>query len=128
MPAEQILGRSRATRSGTTPRSSTNSAWYGTNSGNKTHPVGEKRPNGLGLFDMHGNVWEWCWDGYDKDYYRRSGENDPRGHEGTSTRVGRGGGWSNLPRVVRSALRYGVDLGNRDRLVGFRVARGVAGG
>ena len=54
-------------------------AWYDGNSGAKTHPVGEKRPNAWNLYDMHGNVWEWCQDWYDKDYYGHSPGADPPG-------------------------------------------------
>jgi formylglycine-generating enzyme required for sulfatase activity len=54
-------------------------AWYGGNSGDTTHPVGEKRPNSLGLFDMCGNIFQWCWDWYSRDYYARSPLEDPRG-------------------------------------------------
>jgi formylglycine-generating enzyme required for sulfatase activity len=96
--------------------------WFDGNSGDKSHAVGEKRPNGFGLYDMHGNVWEWCWDGYDDAYYKSSPEDDPRGGEGASIRVGRGGGWNDDPRYVRSANRYWFVPGGRDSLLGFRVA------
>jgi formylglycine-generating enzyme required for sulfatase activity len=56
--------------------------WYDGNSGDRTHPVGQKRVNGFGLFDMHGNVWEWCWDGYTADYYKQAPGDDPRGRRG----------------------------------------------
>ncbi len=68
-------------------------AWYSANSGSKTHPVGEKKPNAFGLHDMHGNVWEWCWDGYDANYYGQSRAKDPRGPEAAVPRVFRGGSW-----------------------------------
>lgn len=79
-------------------------AWYSANSGSKTHPVGQKRPNGLGLYDMSGNVWEWVADWYQSDYYKNSPRSNPTGPSSAS-RVRRGGSWGNGPRVVRSAYR-----------------------
>jgi formylglycine-generating enzyme required for sulfatase activity len=102
-------------------------AWYSANSGNQTHPVGEKKPNAFGLHDMHGNVWEWCWDGYDADYYKQSPAVDPRGPEAAARRVIRGGGWDYDPRYARSAFRYGSAPGNRHHDLGFRLARGQSG-
>ena len=69
-------------------------AWYDGNSGSKTHPVGQKRPNAFGLYDMHGNVWEWCWDGYEERYYANSPADDPLGPSQAAGRVIRGGGWT----------------------------------
>ena len=67
--------------------------WYSGNSGRKTHPVGQKDPNELGLYDMSGNVWEWCSDRYDSDYYKNSPKNNPKGPNSGAARVLRGGSW-----------------------------------
>jgi formylglycine-generating enzyme required for sulfatase activity len=98
-------------------------AWYDDNSRGKTHPVGQKRPNGFNLYDTHGNVYEWCQDGYKADYYRESPAADPPGASGASGRVIRGGGWIDNPQHARSAVRNGVALENRLRSLGFRLAR-----
>jgi len=68
-----------------------NYAWYDDNSNSETHPVGQKQPNVWGLYDMHGNVWEWCQDWYDSDYYGNSPGKDPQGPNSGSNRVIRGG-------------------------------------
>jgi formylglycine-generating enzyme required for sulfatase activity len=82
-------------------------AWFGGNSGNAPHPVGQKRPNAFGLHDMHGNVWEWCWDAYAGNYYYQSPAADPSGPAKSSPRVFRGGNWGigREPRPHRSAKR-----------------------
>ena len=96
-------------------------AWFKDNSGDKTHPVGEKRPNGFGLFDMHGNVWEWCWDGFAD--YKDSHEADPTGLDGALNRVHRGGGWFHFARDARSACRNWLEPDIPSYYLGFRVAR-----
>jgi formylglycine-generating enzyme required for sulfatase activity len=99
-------------------------AWFGGNSGTKTHSVGQKGPNAFGLYDMHGNVWEWCWDGHAADYYQRSPVDDPRGAEGASFRVYRGGCFRDQPPYARSAVRFRDSPVGRSILLGFRLARG----
>ena len=76
---------------------------------------------------MHGNVWEWCWDGYDAGYYRQSPAADPSGPLQASDRVIRGGGWDDDPRCVRSAYRDRVAPDDRNSNLGFRVARVPSG-
>jgi formylglycine-generating enzyme required for sulfatase activity len=96
-------------------------AWYDANSGNKTHPVGRKQPNGLGLYDMSGNVWEWCRDWYGN--YPSGSVTDPTGPSSGSHRVIRGGSWRVSAGDCRSALRRSVTPGVSYFGVGFRLAR-----
>ncbi|GHV57989.1 hypothetical protein FACS189460_5330 [Deltaproteobacteria bacterium] len=97
-------------------------AWYDDNSNDETHPVGQKKPNAWGLYDMAGNVWEWVEDWYDSDYYSRSPGLDPPGPERGLSRVQRGGGWINFTTLCQSALRDDYNPGNRYLTLGFRLA------
>ncbi len=94
-------------------------AWYSDNSGNRTHPVGEKAPNGLGLYDMAGNVWQWCWDWHGN--YTSATQADPRGPSHGMNRIYRGGSWILSPESLRSAMRgnNGPDFWNNRS--GFRI-------
>ncbi len=85
----------------------------------KTHPVGTKKPNPWGLYDMHGNVRELCSDWYQLNL---AGGVDPVGPRGGSGRVGRDGGWGDGPLTCRSANRYDFDPSRGYNLLGFRVA------
>jgi formylglycine-generating enzyme required for sulfatase activity len=97
-------------------------AWYDDNSGNKTHPVGQKAPNPWGLYDMHGNVWEWVQDWYGDRYYSSSPGSDPKGPSSGSNRVKRGGCWGHYARSCRSAYRDDSAPDVRYINLGFRLA------
>jgi formylglycine-generating enzyme required for sulfatase activity len=94
---------------------------------NRTQIIGSYAPNAFGLYDMHGNLFEWCADRFDRDYYRRSPENDPRGPESGSYRVIRGGDWYSDARDCRSAFRYADVPEGRFYALGFRVVCDLSG-
>ena len=97
--------------------------WYAGNSAEKTHPIGQKTANSLGLYDMHGNVWEWCNDWYSKKSYEIAGISNPAGVDSGKTRIVRGGGYLDWPKDCRSAKRreYNPDRNYSD--IGFRIIR-----
>ena len=94
-------------------------AWYDDNSGNKTHAVGTKQPNELGIYDMSGNVWEWCQDWYGA--YSSSSQVNPTGANSGSSRMIRGGCWISGARGCRSSYRYDCTPGYRRNGVGLRL-------
>ncbi len=99
--------------------------WYNANSGGYPQDVGKKKANELGLFDMSGNVREWCWDYYAKDYYRNSPDNNPKGPKTGLRRVYRGGAWNLSVDFLRMSARESMaankDYGN----IGFRLVKKV---
>ena len=118
-----------ACRAGTTTAYNTgdtlsdNTGWYITNSGIKTHQVGLKTANAWGLYDMHGNVYEWCWDWYDSSYYSSSPANNPTGAATGSKRVIRGGSCGREGDRMRSAFRGTSYPSDRFQSLGFRLVR-----
>ncbi|MGE5341224.1 MAG: formylglycine-generating enzyme family protein [Candidatus Omnitrophota bacterium] len=101
--------------------------FYESNSDDRTHPVGLLKPNELGIYDMSGNAWEWCWDFYDKDYYKKSPLENPRGPSTGDVRSYRGGGAGARSMWLRCNGRYSNPPGYKHWFVGFRVARSGSG-
>lgn len=98
-------------------------AWFQKNSQGATHPVGELKSNHWGLFDMHGQVYEWVWDWFDSNWYKNSPTFNPTGPLVGSARVLRGGSWSEPANRIRSAYRIGSRPDTLSPQIGFRVAR-----
>lgn len=106
-------------------------AWYdgnsGGSSGGSTHPVGTKAPNGLGIYDMSGNLFQWCEDIFTVDAYKKHQRRDPiytdTHSSGDSRRVVRGGSWAHPPRSARCADRHSATPDDRFHLIGFRLVR-----
>ena len=109
-------------------------AWFEKNSGRRAQPTGQKLPNPWGLYDICGNVWEWCNDFYKVDYYKEAPHQDPKGPDTGQTKVLRGGAWRFGADTCRSAYRYNENPGYADvcfgyDIYGFRCVRspGTAG-
>ena len=118
--------------SGDTPAKLGDFAWFEKNSGGHPRPVGQKQPNAFGLYDICGNLWEWCNDFYQVDYYLTAPPKDPAGPEEGKTKVVRGGCWRASADNCRSGYRYNENPGYADvcfgyDIYGFRCARKISG-
>ncbi len=96
-------------------------AWFDKNASGRPQAVGQKRPNPWGLYDVCGNVWEWCNDFYKVDYYQESPQQDPKGPKTGETKVVRGGAWRFSAESCRSGYRYNENPGSADACFGYDV-------
>jgi len=108
-------------------------AWFDKNSGGRPRPVQQKQPNPWGLYDVHGDLWEWCNDFYKVDYYSESPPTDPKGPDAGQSKVVRGGAWRFSAERCRSGYRYNENPGYADvcfgyDIYGFRCVRRMTGG
>ena len=106
---------------GDNPEKLKNYAWFKENSGRRPRPVGQKLPNPLGLYDMYGNVWEWCNDFYKVDYYQESPKENPKGPDKEDTKVLHGGSWNSSAKECRSSFRYNENPGYSDVCFGYDI-------
>jgi formylglycine-generating enzyme required for sulfatase activity len=122
-------GTSTIFHTGMTEADLDRAGWYEDNSGGKSHPVAQKEPNAFGLYDMHGNVFEFCYDGYSDppvdSTYPASHVTDPISSEDFNYRMMRGGGWFSAPFSCRSYTRSKFWTGGGNYYIGFRLARSV---
>jgi len=114
-------GTDEAYSFGDTPDMLGQHAWYVNNSGAKTHPVGLRQPNPWGVYDMHGNVFEWCQDWYGTGYYSQSPSADPAGPASGRAKVRRGGSWGSSARICRSSDRDSFSPDYPSSNTGFRL-------
>ncbi len=114
-------GTTTAYHFGDSPTKLGDYAWYEKNSGGHPRPVGQKKPNPWGLYDMNGNVWQWCHDLYKVDYYQESPKEDPRGPKTGETRVVRGGAFRFSEETCRPAYRYNENPGYADVCFGYDI-------
>ncbi len=106
---------------GKNPNELKNFSWFKENSGGRPRPVGQKLPNPWSIFDLYGNVWEWCNDFYKVDYYQESPEKNPKGPEFGDNKVLRGGSWDSETNQCRSSYRYNEVPGYTDICFGYDI-------